>query len=62
VELHVSTNGNPAPYRVGMVTLSEGPTVFARVVGAELGDSAVRLEVQPDSDNYWFVRAAESVK
>jgi uncharacterized OB-fold protein len=61
VELHVSTEGNPAPYSVGLVKLSEGPTVFARLMGPESGDSSVRLDVQSDSDNYWFVRAAGSV-
>lgn len=60
VELQVSTDGNPAPYTVGLVKLSEGPTVFARLVGMEAGHPSVRLEVQPDSDSYWFVGASEN--
>lgn len=57
VELHVTTSGNPAPYSVGMVTLEEGPTVFARVTGADGPDALVRLEADVESDNYWFVGA-----
>jgi hypothetical protein len=40
-----------------MVTLEEGPTVFARVTGADGPDALVRLEADVESDNYWFVGA-----
>lgn len=51
--LHVSTDEAEAPYAVGLVAVAGGPTVLARIDGAEAGDR-VRLVVAPDRDVFWF--------
>ncbi|MGH7691318.1 MAG: Zn-ribbon domain-containing OB-fold protein [Candidatus Dormibacteria bacterium] len=62
VVLNVSTLGHEAPYRVALVRLAEGPTVFARVTDVSEAEGTVYLRGQPDADEYWFSGGAVNGK
>ncbi|HEY6538015.1 MAG TPA: OB-fold domain-containing protein [Candidatus Dormibacteraeota bacterium] len=62
VELYVPTAGVEAPYWVGLVKLSEGPTLFTRLAGAAGPGSAVELVVEPETDSYWFAASQAGVE
>jgi uncharacterized OB-fold protein len=54
VELYVSTDESEAPYTLGYVSLDDGPTVLARVVGTADAGTRVALVGETDADVFHF--------
>jgi uncharacterized OB-fold protein len=54
-DLTVSVDAVPAPYWVGMIQLTEGPVLFARIEGKPTVGQRVVLSGDPEEDIYWFI-------
>jgi len=55
VTLHVSTEESEAPYALAIVRLDDGPTLLARLLGAEVAGTRLRLVADPERQSFWFV-------
>lgn len=51
--LFVSTDEAEAPYDVGMVRVTDGPVLLARITGAKAGEAA-RLQIDSETGAFWF--------